>query len=98
MYRQTVERQNSAAKRLTAVYDAVYSPGVGKHVSSRVIPVRLKNELADEIDAQAEASDMSRNEFIVRRLRKSLRAAPENRKTVEIDRDAEELPPLEEDE
>ena len=61
---------------------------MGKHVNSRVLTVRLPIDLADRIDRDAAALAMTRNEFLLRRLRASFSDAPEGRKSAEKHRDA----------
>lgn len=91
--------ENSAAEGLTAVYGAVYIPCVGKHASSRVVPIRLPHDLADLVDEQAEAEGTSRNEFLVRRIKGSFRQLSANRKTVTKTAEGEDLlEPLPEEE
>lgn len=68
------------------MHPAVHTAEAMSRKTNTAVGFRIPNDLLELITAEAEASDMSRNEFVVRRLRKSFSRARETRKTADNSR------------
>lgn len=79
---------------MTVVHHVVHTSGAMSRKTNTAVGIRIPNDLLALISAEAEASDMSRNELIIRRLRTSFSRVLESQKTAKDSRKTRDDEPL----